>query len=347
MRMSAVGLDISDNAIRFMELAPGHERLRVVRYATLEYGGAETTEMRDRKKLKETLRTLAGEHDLLFADVSLPEAQAYLANMRIPRVASKEIRGAIELKLEEHVPIAAPDAIFDYAVVGGEDARRKDSIDVVVSVLPRAVVDDFIALFEGTGIVPRSFEFESHAIARAVVPAHDSGTFLVVDIGKLQTDVFVVAENLVQFSASLDIGGYYFTQAITKALSVSYDEAERLKIEQGFTGEDNAPVAAAITALMNDFKLRLLRHYAYWQSHHGEKFGGSIETVFLSGGGANLRGLKEFLATGLDAGVVIANPWVNVLSFEKDIPPLRCQQALSYTTAIGLALRSAAPGTSL
>lgn len=339
--MPAVGLDISDDALRFMELVPDGKGLRPLNYATHNYATAGGE--RDRKKLKEAIATFAAEHKLSFANVSLPEAQAYLANIQIPHVAPQDVRGAIELRLEEHVPISGPDAIFDYVEVPGEGVSHKEHINVVVSVLPRTVVDDYLSLFDGTGIVPRSFEFESHATARAVVPHGDSGTFLVVDIGKMQTDVFVVAHNVVEFSASLDIGGHYFTQALVKALGVEYTEAEKIKTEKGLIGDHDDKVVTAMTPLLADFNMRLLRHYAYWQSHHNEKFGGNIETVLLSGGGANLRGLPEFLATGLDVRVSVGNPWVNVMTFDKNVPSLPQRQALSYATAIGLALRTAAP----
>lgn len=338
LRMPAVGLDISDDAIRFMELVPDGEYLRVGNYATETYTSAGAD--RDRKKLKDAITAFASAHKLSYANVSLPEEEAYLANMRIPRVPPKEIRGAIELKMEEHVPIAPAAAIFDFVEVGNDAAHHGDFMDVVVCVLPRSVVDDYLSLFEGTGIVPRSFEFESHATARAVIPVGDHATTLVVDIGNMQTGVFVAAHGIVEFSALLDIGGHFFTQAIAKELGCTPEEAEAKKIEKGLIGEADDPVIAAMTPLMSDLKMRLLRHYAYWQSHQGEKFGGNIENVLLCGGGANMRGLAEFLATGLDVRVAVANPWVNVAQFNRRVPTIPYRKSLSYATAIGLALRS-------
>lgn len=344
LSMPGVGLDISADAIRFIELEQvDNHGLTVTRYATRNFplGIIADGHVRDRKKLQEVIASLASEYKLSFAHVALPEEQAYLANIRIPRVASSEIRDVIELRLEEHVPISGAEAVFDYVVVGEGKAGRKDTIDVVVSVLPRGVVEEYLDIFSGTGITPKAFEFESQAMARALIPAGDNSTFLVIDIGKMITDIFVSANGVVQFSASLDIGGHYLTQAIEKSLGVSYEEAEKLKVQYGLIGTEGATaVHAALLPVMTDLRTRLMRHYSYWQTHHGEKIGGNIERIFVTGGGANLRGVTEYLSLGLDVRVVIANPWVNVSSFENYVPPITLRESHGYAAAIGLALRN-------
>ncbi len=347
LAMPAIGLDISADAVRFIELEEhGNGQLRVVRYASRNFplGIIADGHVREKKKLQDVLAILASEFDLTFAHIALPEEQAYLANIRIPSVATAELRDAIELRLEEHVPISGSEAIFDYVVVSDRAVGRKEMVDVVVSVLPRVVVDEYLDIFSGTGIVPKAFEFESQAMARAIVPKGDNGTFLVVDIGKMVTDIFVSANGVVQFSASLDIGGYYMTQAIEKAMQVTYEEAELLKVEHGLVGGGKSDaVRGALAPVMADLRTRILRHFSYWQTHHGEKVGGNIERVFITGGGANLKGVTEYLSMGLEVKVVIANPWVNVCSFEEYIPPLSLHEAHGYTAAIGLALRNFSP----
>ncbi len=342
LAMPAIGLDISADAIRFVELEEKGGKLSVSRYATRNFpmGIIAEGHVQEKKKMQDVIAVLAREYHLSFAHIALPEEQAYLANMRIPRVSDADIRGAIELHLEEYVPISASDAIFDYVVVNSGE-HRKDTMDVVVSVLPRGVVEEYLEIFHGTGIIPKAFEFESQAMARAIIPRGDNGTYLVVDIGKMVTDIFVAAHGVVQFSASLDIGGHYLTQAIEKSMKITYEEAEQQKMKHGLMGGANEnDLRAALMPVMSDIRTRLMRHYSYWQTHHGEKVGGNIEAVYVTGGGANLKGITEYLSLGLDVQVKIANPWVNVRSFDDYIPPLSQSASHGYTAAIGLALRN-------
>ncbi len=343
LSMPAVGLDISADAVRFIELEQRGGKLEVSRYASRNFPLKATAEghVQDKKRLQDVIASLAFEYKLTFANVSLPEEQAYLANMRIPRVAPGEVRDTIELSLEEHVPISGIEATFDYIVVGEGSAQKKDTMDVVVSVLPRTAVEGYLEIFHGTGVTPKAFEFESQAMARAIIPEGDNGTFLVADIGKLVTDVFVAANGVVQFSASLDIGGHNMTQSIERALKVTYDEAEALKVKHGLIGgAKEEELRVAMVAVVGDLRTRLLQHYSYWQTHHGDKVGGNIECVYITGGGANLKGIAEFLGMALDVKVKVANPWVNVCSFEDYVPPLSSHESHGYTAAIGLALRN-------
>jgi type IV pilus assembly protein PilM len=342
LAMPAVGLDISDDAVRFIELRKKKKHLEVVRFASRNFplGVIHEGHVRDKKKLQETIASFAVDYGLTFANVALPEEQAYLVNIRIPKVAPSEIRGAIELQLEENVPISGSEAVLDYVVIG-DPRKAREHIDVVVSVLPHTVVNDYLEVFEGTGITPREFEFESQAMARAVVRAGDEGTFLIADIGKMVTEIFVVARGVVQFSASLDIGGFYFTQAIERSMKLTTDEAESLKIKHGIIkNEESKDVYDAMSPVIQDLHMRFMRHYSYWQTHHGDKIGGNIEHVFLAGGGSNLKGLPEYIASQLDVAVSLANPWINVASFNEYVPPLSQRESLGYVAAIGLALRN-------
>ncbi len=337
LEMPAVGIDISDDAVRFIDIAPRGDTLEVVRYAAknFPFGVIKEGHIRDIDKLRETITAIASEHHLSYANISLPEEQAYLVNIHLPHVPQGEIRSAIELRLEEYVPISPAEAIFDFTVL-----TEHDGYDVVVSVLPRSVVEEYHTIFDNTGIIPKALEFESQAMARAVIPAGDMGTTLVIDIGKMITEIFVVANGVVQFSASLDIGGYALTTAIARGLECTEHEAEEKKVAFGLVPDiANRAVYDAMLPVMSDIRTRLMRHYVFWETHHGEKVGDNISQVLLTGGGANMKGLIEFFAQEINVPIRIANPWCNMGKFDRYVPPIMQHDALGYAAAIGLALR--------
>jgi Tfp pilus assembly PilM family ATPase len=65
-----------------------------------------------------------------------------------------------------------------------------------------------------------------------------------------------------------------------------------------------------------------------------------VGQILLSGGGSNLKGLANFLSSELKIPVELANPWVNILPKKIDkMPKSLLENPLSFTTALGLALR--------
>lgn len=78
----------------------------------------------------------------------------------------------------------------------------------------------------------------------------------------------------------------------------------------------------------------------YWFSH-ADKNGKDTTTAFkiiLAGRDSSIIGFREYLALSLKMPVELANVWVNVLSFDNEIPPIEYLDSLNYATVVGLAL---------
>src|SRR3989338_9753111 len=114
---SSFGLDISDQSLKFVELTIAKDGIRLGRYGERKIppGIIESGKIRDPKRLtNEVLLPLRREEDIKFVRVSLPEEQVYLFHLRLPKEGLENLREGIELSLEEHIPIPAAEAIFDY-----------------------------------------------------------------------------------------------------------------------------------------------------------------------------------------------------------------------------------------
>ena len=119
--------------------------------------------------------------------------------------------------------------------------------------------------------------------------------------------------------------------------------AERMKrskeaVPKAHHQEFKELVASSLAILADEIS----KYKLFWQDHKDEAGEGreTLAEVVLCGGAANVRGIAAILHTAVGLPVRIANPWVNVLSFDHDIPALPAGDALRYATAIGLALRA-------
>ncbi len=340
LQMPVVGLDISDMSVRFIELLETGNGLVVGRFGERDIprGVIESGAVKKPAELRVVLSALKKEYNLEFVNVSMPEEKAYLFDLHLPMMKYSEIRGAIELGLDQHVPIKAEEAIFDYDLV----KEMETSIEVNVSTVPRTLIDGYLEAFTETGITPVAFEVEAQSVARAIIPENDKSTAMIVDFGRMRTGIAIVSEGVVVFTSTVPVGGGSLTNAIAKHLSVSLEEAEKIKREKGVSGGDNneelSLVLVSAIAVMRD---ELNKHYTYWQTHNDDygKKRPPIEKIYLCGGDSNLLGFVEHLATGLEIPAVLANVMVNVNSLDLYVPELSFGDSLRYATAIGLALR--------
>lgn len=338
--MPTIGLDISDTAMRFVELVPKRKGFVIGRFGERQIprGVIEAGEVKKATDLQTIFIDIKKTYGLEFVSVSLPEERAYLFELRLPIMKYSDIRGAIELSLEEHVPIKTSEAIFDYDII----KEDQSFMNVSVCVVPGALIDGYLEAFSGSGIVPTSFEIEAHSISRALVPEGSSGTFMTVDFGKTRTGIAIVSQGVVQFTSTIPIGGEALTELIIKTLNVSYDEAINIKRERGIDMDSNKDeLSVAIMSVVSVIRDEINKHQMYWQGHtddYGKKRP-EIENIYLCGGESNMIGLLEYLSGSVSSPVELANALVNVNTLENYIPGISFSDSLRYATAIGLALR--------
>ena len=114
LEMSAAGLDISDQAIRFMEFAKSKDGLIPTLFGEekLPQGVIVSGEINKKDELIKILSSIKRKYRLNFVKVSLPEEKAYFFKTEIPKVENSEIRQTIEFRLEENVPVRADEALL-------------------------------------------------------------------------------------------------------------------------------------------------------------------------------------------------------------------------------------------
>ena len=342
----SVGIDISEKSVRFIELFRGKKGIEVKKWGKqdLSPGIVQSGEVLQPSELKTILSRLKTQQGLQRISATMPEEKAYLFKTTVTVAHGGSIRDSVEFILEENVPIARAESVFDYSVVPEQVAD--DTHDVSVSVLPADVVQNFLALFKSVGLEPTAFQVESHAIARAVIREGDMGTYMIINFGKSKTGVSIVSEGVVQFASTINIGGEDLTALIQKYLHVDEVEAERIKLSEGLIRRpDNEIVFTSIIAAVSALKDEINRLFLYWNTHKDSVTGASspkIEKIVLCGRDALMEGFDDYIASSLKTHTEIANVWTNVFPHFEIIPCVPHDESLDYAAAIGLALQQVA-----
>lgn len=341
VRMPAVGINISDNSMKMMDLQPSEDGLLPARYENMSMpdGAVEAGIIKDDKTVTSLLKSLRKHYDLSFVRASIPEENGYIFSISLPNVSSEELKESIRFQLPEHVPLSVSESTFGYDII---DVNKKTGrMDVSVTVLPRDIVMKYEQIFSDAGLTPLSFEIEAQAISRAAVPEESDDTVMVVDIGRTRTGISIVANGIVRYTSTLQMGGDRLTQAVAKSLDVSIDEAEKLKQEDGFIKnkahqELYTALASGISALNDEIQ----RRFRYWskQSSGANHTPSKIEQIILIGGNASVPGLAEHIAEDNEVPVQIGNVWENAFSLDDYVPQIDFRHSLTYTTSVGLAL---------
>ncbi|OIO50730.1 hypothetical protein CO131_00035 [Candidatus Kaiserbacteria bacterium CG_4_9_14_3_um_filter_50_16] len=334
------GIDLSTSGVKVVRLTESTQGLVLSQYAQsrLSLGAFTDGEIVDRSAVVEALATATRAAGISAANVALPESKSYLFETAAKGTKKAEWRTAIEQHLDELIPLPPPETDFDIINVG----QNKQGDPLIAGVgFARRIVDDTLSIFDQANIGVRSLEGEPFAVARALLPAGDTSTTLIVDVGKTTTKLAIVANRIPRFATTIGIGGHALTLAVQKHFGVTEAEARKVKAERGIVpahgNEDYlATMLSTVSAIRDEISLRL----QYWQEK--ETLSGAHEPVshaILVGGNASVRGLPEYLEGSLRIPVTAGDVFINLASRDTWIPQLDYTESLAYATAIGLALR--------
>ena len=343
----AAGIDISDASVKWLVLTPFRSRCKIETYGEIpiEPGVVVNGIIQDvgalAHALSEAKKHLGG---ISCAHAALPEEAAYVFEMHVPEGTDHDQAiSMIEFGFEGRVPIPVSAAVYDFDIIQKRDESAGE--DIGVAVFPLELAESYAAAFHEAGIQLLSLEIEARSIARLISSsAVNEPVTLLVDFGRARTGFAVLKRGIPIFTSTVEVGGDMITRAVVEKMSLSPEQAQVFKNEQGLV-PDAGPKSPGIEAVLSTASAladEITRHYHYWDTRRNEK--GERMTpvgrVVLVGGSANLKGLPDYIAGRVQAPTSIANIWEHVFNFDEYIPPLDSRISLQYATAAGLALRS-------
>ncbi|MBU6388428.1 pilus assembly protein PilM [Patescibacteria group bacterium] len=338
---SLSGVDISTSGVKVVRLVESAHGFILGDYAQvrLPLGVYTDGEIIDRSAIVSALVTAAKTAGIAAANVALPESKSYLFETSAAGSKKEEWRIAIEQHLDELVPLPPPETAFDIVNLGQN--AQGDALLAGIGFAQR-VVDDTLSLFDAAAVEVRSLEGEPFAMARALLPAGDTSTALIIDVGKTTTKMTIVTNRIPRFATTIGIGGHALTLAVQKHFGVTEAEARKVKAERGIVpAPGNEDYLAAMLSTVSAIRDEISRRLQYWQEKVPLSGHEPVSHAILAGGNASIRGLPEYLEGSLGIPVVAGDVFTNLASRDTWIPTLDYTESLAYATAIGLALRDA------
>jgi Tfp pilus assembly PilM family ATPase len=178
---------------------------------------------------------------------------------------------------------------------------HEDHLDVVVSVVPKQVVDMYVDIFTSAGMTLASLEVESQSVARAVISRENKKACLITNFCSDKIGMYVVYKGIVHFTSTIAMtpdmytNPEYITREVQKVIA--------------FWQSNKSPVASTYP----------------------------IAEVYVCGEHID-ESIISICASRLAVPVYKANVWVNAFDIHTTIPQISFIDSLAYATAVGLAL---------
>ncbi len=285
-------------------------------------------------------------HKERLVNLVLPDTATFVKLIEVESSESNtnsQIAEVINKELGYHIPYSLDDVYLDWQII----EKHKGHIEVLAGVCPREIVEEYSSIIHLAGFVPKTLEIECLPITRAIFPIHQKKSknlanknIIVVDLGEERSSIIFYREKMysgfdsIEFSVSIPFSGKDIDALIQEKLHLSPVQATTVKFRLGIEEHEqyNDMLKKALEPLLNGLIGRLRESIEFHETHF---HGAVINSIVLCGGGANLRGLCEYITNALGIAARQADPLINI----KNKKYITAPEALGFCTAIGLGLK--------
>jgi type IV pilus assembly protein PilM len=335
-----LGIDIGDSSLKMVELKKKNHRIYLSNYAFSEnISEVNFMKVDDANYLARAINKVRTEAKITATKVtaSLPTFAVFSSIINIRNVDKKGIADAVNEEAKKVIPLPLEEMTLDWKVIPDENGKvpSKGNLQVFLTGSPKKLVRKYIDIFKAAKLELASLETETFSLVRSLV-GDDKSTVMIVEIGANSTDLFIVKESIPVLNRSLAVCASSVTRVLAEKLGLPYAQAEQFKFDLSVTL--NSDAKEELPQLLVKTLEPIVTGIEYMLDFFRSQNKGNVEKIILSGGGALLLNLPDYLSKRLNIQVIIGDPW-NRVRYPEELRPVLAEVGPRLAVAIGLAMR--------
>jgi len=339
-----VALDIGSSSIKLVEAAVDKSGYRALKLGILPLpeNAIQNNMVVDSKSVAEVIRQLIREQGVTAKKVisAVPGRAVIMKKVQMPKQESAELEANIEFEAQNVIPENLENVNLDHQVLS--DSSDGNKMDVLLVAVKKEIVNSYSTVIEDAGLEPTVMDVDYFALENMYEANYAGeavkGVVGLIHIGAQNTSISLLQNGVSTFTGDLSIGGAYFTESLASHAGLSSAAAESFKVT-GVT-EDHKGLAlptllqATIEELAEEIR-RTVSLYGAVPSDEGD----GLKTIYLSGGGAKLIGLRTLLEERMGVPVRLSEPFRSFTVNKNIDREYLLESAPSFAVAVGLSIR--------
>jgi type IV pilus assembly protein PilM len=280
-------------------------------------------------------------------NVCAPGFHVFSKFVKLPPVDSAKVGQIIQYEAQQNVPFPLSEVVWDYQILG---TAPSGELEVLLVAIKSEIVEGLFRVAEQAKLKLNLCDASPAALSNAFKFNYGEleDCTMLLDIGA-KTSNLLFFENGKIFSRSINLGANAITQDFANESKLKFDDAEKIKIQEGFVSlggayeEPENPNQAAISKIARQFMTKLhIQVNQTMQFYRGQQGGSAPQRLFLSGGASIMPYTAQFFAEKLNVPVEYFNPFRNVqIGPEVNLEELS-RVAHGMGEVVGLGLRNLA-----
>jgi len=334
---TSIGLDIGSHSIKMVELKLAPKSVFMTNFAVKELPPESSSGV-----IAENIKALFQEKNIKAQKVTLEisGAQVAIRHIRLPSMPKKELKEAVRWEAGKFISFSPEKAIVEFQLLGEVVEEGVKKLDLMVAAAEGNFIEEQLSVIKEAGLEAAGISTIPHALWHCMqtIPQAKKGVTALIDIGAKKTNISIFKDNKLHFTREIATAGNAFTEAVKEAATLEgaaldFEKAEAFKKSYAIPKHEGVEETKGkvpfqkLSFVMRPVLERLLteinRSFDFYKSQFKEEVE-EEKRIFICGGGAELKGLKEYIEDQLGAKVDLLTPF-------KDMAPV-------LATAAGLAL---------
>jgi type IV pilus assembly protein PilM len=323
--------------------------LRLKQYAIKSLGAEGAQESTREATILKALQGVLAEKHIAARDVNVcaPGFHVFSKFVKLPPVDPAKVTQIIQYEAQQNVPFPLQEVVWDYQILG---TTQGGELEVLLVAIKAEIVEGLFRVTDAAKLRLQLADVSPAALCNAF--RYNYGDLedctMLLDIGAKTSNLLFFEKGKV-YSRSINLGANSITQDFSNESKLKFDNAEKIKIEEGFVSlggayeEPENPHQAAISKIARQFMTRLhIQVNQTMQFYRGQQGGSAPQRLFLSGGASVMPYTAQFFAEKLNVPVEYFNPFRNVqIDPSVNLEEL-ARVAHSLGEVVGLGLRNLA-----
>lgn len=349
---SVLGIDIGASSVKIVQLKKKAGKAVLETYGEVALGPYAGTDLGrstvlPADKISEVVRDLLKESNTTTTSsgLSISIGSSFVVFIKVPTVSEKDLAEMIPIEARKYIPVPISEVSLDWWAIpkdestvsefqNGQNVVDDKSTEVLLVVIHN---DALTKNKDIQKLVPLNVSFSEVEVFSSIRACLEPGIApqMIMDFGAGSTKIFIVEKGILKASHVINRGSQDITLSISKSMSISFDEAEKIKREHGLLDTSGNPQLSEISSVTVDY---ILAEVGRFITSYYKKSNKKISRIVLTGGGALLKGLPEKAKNSFETPVEVADPFAKI-EYPAFLEGVLKSAGPEFTVAIGIAIR--------
>jgi type IV pilus assembly protein PilM len=338
-----VGIDIGSSSVKLIQLSTTGSSYRVEAFAVepVPEGAVSEGVIAEPEQIADAIKKAMqrGGFKAKNCAMAVTGSAVITKIINLPADLSEDdIEGQIEVEAGQYIPFPREEVSLDFEVLG-PSPRNADLLEILLAASKTEHVDTRLEVAELVGLTVSVVDVEAYAIANAfdlvrkATGIDEAETIGVLNIGSTVSSMIVLRGNRSIYSREHSFGGHQLIEECMRRYGMDAEQA-------GFLQRGEEPPAGFEDEVLEPFRQNVIQQISRaLQFYSSSSEYSSINTLFITGGGASIPGLAEAVGNEVGISCEVADPLKDLRVAPKVNAKSLDQARASLTTACGLALR--------